>query len=142
LRGTNLLISPGKKYDINSDVGAIEVVNDNLHPVLQIWKASDQELEILEKKYREIEKDQKDHGKPTDHLTPIFKALSCHEVLMTRYVNYHAFETNKNIVQVEIADSQGITITIDIPSVIQRINGIKRLFEYPGNESPGVRRGD
>ena len=133
---------PQEENDINSDENAIEVVNDKLYPVFQIWKAEDQEVEIAEKKWREIEKDWKDHGMPTDYLTLTLKALSSHEVLMTCYVNYHPSQTDNNIVQVEIADSDGTIMTSDIKSVIQRINGIKRLFEYPGNEFPGVRRRD
>jgi hypothetical protein len=146
LRGSSLQISPGSRYDINADARAIEVVNEKLQPVFQIWKASDQEMKTAEKNLKERQRVMKDFGMLTEDDATLFKimieAFSRHEVLMSSYVNYHRSENDKNAIIVQISDSQGTITTRNLQSVKQRINGIKRLFEYPGNKYPGVRRRD
>lgn len=140
LRDSSLRLSPGIDYDINADLEAIEVVNEKGQPVLQIWKPTDHEVELIKKKRQEIETDWINHGMPTDQLTLVLDALSKHEVLMTNYVSYLPSKTDNKTVQVEIADSQGTITTGNIGSVTQRIGGIKRIFEYPGDKKPGMRR--
>lgn len=43
LRDSHLFVSPGLSYDVNSDLTAIEVVDEQLRPVLQVYRRDNPE---------------------------------------------------------------------------------------------------
>jgi len=122
LRDSNLYVSPGMNYDVNSDMEAIEIVDEQLCPILQLRKLSSDEINKFALKIPALA------SRPTGA-----------EVLEVYHVAY-AFVPGSSKPRAEIADEQGLTMTGDLPLALTRSKGIKRLFEYPGYRKPGVRK--
>jgi hypothetical protein len=118
-----LYVSPGVNYDVNSDMSALEVVDDNLIPVMQLRLLSPEERDAF------ID------NSPNQAIRKMPKV----DTLEVYYVSY-AVAPDKSGTLVEIADANGITITGNLSSVSERIKSLRPIFKYPGCRNPGVRR--
>jgi hypothetical protein len=104
IKDSELYVSPGLNYDVNSDMDAIEIVDQQLNVVFQIFITSSDASKSISLTYR----------------------------------SFSFLPNNPNPVM-ETADDKGRRVTA-ILSPEDRMKGVKRLFEYPGYEKPGLRK--
>jgi hypothetical protein len=113
LQDSNLYVSPGMNYDVNSDMEAIEIVDEKLQPILQLRKLSADEIKEFIAK-----------------IPQRMPRLAGVEVLEVYHVSY-GFVPGDSKPRVEIADQQGLTITGDTTLVRARIRRPVAQIPHP-----------
>lgn len=143
LRESELFVSPGLSYDINSDNQAIEVVDEEFKPVLQVIKLREDEIPQV---VNQIETLIAAISRPTNldiqgKLKASINLIKKNkEVLQVTYVSFLPQDSEKGPLAY-IANDQGLYDGVEIARSRNLRSIIRRVFEYPGYIHPGLRKG-
>lgn len=125
-------------YDVNADKNAVEIVDGNLKPILQIYKLPPDVIEKITTQLEHLIQDWKNHQMPVESWQSLLAMVQGQrEMLQLCYFSYLPQEI-KNATRIAICDQQGCTEG-DILDVEKRRENLKRMFVYPGYSNYGVR---